>query len=223
MVKIVSLTYEDLNEVLAYDHNSGDFTWKVNVSSRAKAGQRAGVTQRMHNGREYLAITYRGHKMSGAQVAWLLYYKEWPDRSVFFIDEDTTNLRISNLKMADHKAIRIVKENGAIGYKMTTEQVRHYGLARNYNISFTEYAQMFAEQGGVCAICKKPETAKVPGRKTKVSVSRLRDLSVDHCHETGAVRSLLCNACNHMLGEAKDDPNILLAAAEYLKKHSGDK
>jgi hypothetical protein len=132
------------------------------------------------------------------------------------------NLQISNLKIADHKAIRVVKEDGSVGYKMTNEQVRHYGLVRNYNISLTEYAQMFASQNGVCAICKQPETSKLPGRKTDQTESRARDLSVDHCHKTGKVRQLLCNACNHMLGVAKDNEEMLLAAADYLRKHSGN-
>lgn len=219
MVKENGLTFEDLSEVLAYDAASGAFTWKKTVSSRIKAGHRAGTFLRLQNGKDYLSITYHGRKLSGAQLAWLLHYGEWPDRSVFFIDEDTTNLRIKNLKMADHKAERVIREDGSVGYKMTAEQARHYGLARNYGISLTEYADMYAKQGGVCAICGKPETHKVPGRKRSDGEVRHRDLSVDHCHGTGAVRELLCNACNHVLGSANDDPEILMAAAEYLKRH----
>ena len=220
MVKVVGFSYEEMATVLAYDADSGAFTWKVSISSRARAGGRAGVWQRMQNGRDYLAITYRGRKLSGAQLAWLLHYKHWPDRSVFFVDEDTTNLRITNLKMADHKAHRVVGSDGKVGYKMGAAQARHYGLIRNYGITVTEYAEMFARQSGVCAICQKPETAKLPGRKTNETDRRTRDLSVDHDHSTGAVRGLLCNACNHVLGECKDDRNVLLSAIQYLDKHS---
>ena len=223
MVKPVNLTFNEVNDVLSYDSQTGEFTWKVSTSSRAQKGQRAGVKQRMQNGKDYYSITYQGRKLSGSQVAWLLHYGEWPDRSIFFVDENPMNLRISNLKMADHKAIRIVKKDGSTGYKMTNEQVRHYGLSRNYNISLTDYARMFSEQGGVCAICKQPETAKLPGRKTGSTDLRVRDLSVDHCHETGKIRELLCNSCNHMLGEAKDNIEVLLAGANYLRKHSGSK
>lgn len=224
MVKENRMAFEDLSEVLAYDADSGVFTWKKDVSSRIKTGCRAGTFLRLQNGKDYLSITYRGRKLSAAQTAWLLHYGEWPDRSVFFIDEDTTNLRISNLKLADHKAIRVRQEDGSVKYKMSADQVRHYGLARNYGITLTEYAQMFANQGGVCAICGKPETHKIPGRKRSDGESRpIRDLSVDHCHKTGAVRELLCNACNHVLGAAKDDPEILRKAADYIERHAGDK
>jgi len=219
MVKSVEIGFEELSSVFSYDPNEGAFTWKVTTSPKAKAGQRAGVWQRMQNGKDYYSITYKGRKMSGAQAAWFLHYGKWPDRSVFFIDENPMNLRISNLKLADHKAIRIVREDGSTGYKMTTEQARHYGLVRNYNISLTEYAQMFADQNGVCAICNQPETAKLPGRKTESTESRVRDLSVDHDHETGKVRELLCNSCNHLLGAAKDNPEILEAAAAYIRRH----
>ena len=222
MVKSVGFTFKEMSDVLKYDAETGEFTWKVSINSRGQAGQRAGVKQRMQNGKDYYSITYKGRKLAGSQVAWLLYYGEWPDRSVFFIDTNPMNLQISNLKLADHKAIRVVKEDGSVGYKMTTEQVRHYGLARNYNISLTEYAQMFASQNGVCAICNQPETGKIPGRKSDQPASRVRDLSVDHCHKTGKIRQLLCNACNHMLGVAKDNEEILLAAADYLRKHSGN-
>lgn len=219
MVKAIDLTFDELSEVLDYDAASGGFTWKKTTSTRAKKGQRAGVWQKMQNGKDYYSITYRGRKLAGAQIAWLLHYGEWPDRSVYYIDGDTTNLRISNLKMADHKAVRVRQDDGSIKYKMSAEQARHYGLARNYGITLTEYAEMFAKQGGVCAICGKPETHKVPGRKRGDGEVRYRDLSVDHCHDSGAIRELLCNACNHVLGSANDDPEILRKAADYIERH----
>ena len=219
MVKEVKVAFSDLDPVLAYCPDTGSFTWKQTVSSRAKSGSPAGTWLTLQNGRDYLSITFAGRKLSAAQVAWLLYYGEWPDRSVFYIDGNTRNLRISNLKLADHKAIRITKDDGSKGYRMSPGQVRHYGLQRNYGITLTQYSEMYNAQGGVCAICGKPETARIPGRKTKTCDSGVRDLSVDHCHQTGAIRGLLCNACNHILGEAKDDPTILRKAADYLDKH----
>ena len=219
MTKTVGLSYEDVSGVLSYDADTGNFLWKVATGTRSRAGDRAGVWQRMQNGKDYYSITYRGQKMSGARAAWLLHYGEWPDRSVFYVDGDSLNLRIANLKLADHKAERVPQEDGSVKYKMTAGQARHYGLVRNYNISLTEYAQMFADQNGVCAICEQPERAKLPGRKTAETENRMRDLSVDHDHKTGTVRQLLCNSCNHVLGAAKDDPNILLAAADYLRRH----
>jgi hypothetical protein len=79
-----------------------------------------------------------------------------------------------------------------------------------YGITAHEYDSLHAAQGGVCAICGLPET-----RRTKSS------LAVDHCHTTGKIRGLLCSMCNPGLGGFKDNPELLLAAVAYLKKHSG--
>ena len=73
-------------------------------------------------------------------------------------------------------------------------------------------AEMFRKQDGKCSICHQPETSKDKQGNVRV-------LAVDHCHATGAVRELLCYACNSMLGQAKDNVDVLLAGAEYLKKH----
>jgi hypothetical protein len=43
------------------------------------------------------------------------------------------------------------------------------------------------------------------------------NLYIDHCHETGRVRGVLCCNCNAFLGKANDDPAILRAAVEYLE------
>jgi hypothetical protein len=44
-------------------------------------------------------------------------------------------------------------------------------------------------------------------------------LAVDHCHETGKVRKLLCHNCNRALGLFKDKPDLLRKAADYLEEH----
>lgn len=72
--------------------------------------------------------------------------------------------------------------------------------------------KMLQDQGGVCAICGKPETEKHQN-------GTLKNLAIDHDHKTGRVRGLLCAHCNHMLGEVHDDPAILRKAIAYLKKH----
>lgn len=77
-------------------------------------------------------------------------------------------------------------------------------LRTTFGISLTEYQQMLARQNGVCAIC-------AGGPKGK------KRLSVDHNHETGKVRGLLCGNCNSVLGFVNDDPDLLLKAICYLK------
>jgi hypothetical protein len=78
-------------------------------------------------------------------------------------------------------------------------------ITRKYNISRNEYESMVATQNNKCAICNE---ACVSGRR----------LAIDHCHESGRVRGLLCRSCNVGLGHFKDNPKLLLLAAKYLLK-----
>ena len=73
---------------------------------------------------------------------------------------------------------------------------------------------MLAEQDGKCANCRRP-----PEQVHRKS-GKVRDLAVDHCHETKAVRGLLCTDCNMAIGLLRDDPALLRAAADYLDRHS---
>ena len=94
-----------------------------------------------------------------------------------------------------------------------TEAFQGYGLKKNYGLSAVEYAAMVDAQGGLCAVCSQPETARQ--RKS----SDTRALAVDHCHTSGKVRALLCTACNTGLGSFNDDPARLTAAIAYLRQH----
>lgn len=76
---------------------------------------------------------------------------------------------------------------------------------RQYGITQDDYEALFAEQAGKCAICGASEAGGWGGM-----------LPVDHDHETGAVRGLLCHNCNGGLGQFGDDPDRLIAAAMYL-------
>jgi hypothetical protein len=79
-------------------------------------------------------------------------------------------------------------------------------LKRKYGITPAQYDQMLAVQGGVCAIC---------GRKPRSDIS----LHVDHDHETGQRRGLLCFKCNNALGDFRDDIKQLERAVTYLIEH----
>jgi len=82
---------------------------------------------------------------------------------------------------------------------------------KEFGINSLDYENLLTLQNNVCAICKLPETAKDKHKET------VRQLAVDHCHESGDVRGLLCTNCNIMLGQAKDNINILQNAIDYLK------
>lgn len=91
---------------------------------------------------------------------------------------------------------------------------RDENLRRNYGITSSEYEVMLSQQGGVCAACNQPETAIDPyTRQTK-------KLAVDHCHETGQIRELLCETCNKVLGYIEKDPQRVDMLLQYLRRHS---
>lgn len=77
-------------------------------------------------------------------------------------------------------------------------------LLDHYGITGERYNAMLAEQEGRCAICRREPSTK--------------RLWIDHNHATGAVRGLLCNACNSALGLLGDSPKRLAAASEYLRE-----
>lgn len=76
-----------------------------------------------------------------------------------------------------------------------------------YGIDVADYERMLEEQGGACYICKQP-----PAK---------RALDIDHDHETGKVRGLLCSNHNRALGLLGDDIMLLLRSVEYLVKARG--
>ena len=79
-------------------------------------------------------------------------------------------------------------------------------LLERYGIDLDAYNAMFTEQQGCCAICNAHQS------------SLKRSLAVDHCHETGKVRGLLCTNCNVGLGNFKDSLTNLNTAIAYLSK-----
>jgi hypothetical protein len=78
-------------------------------------------------------------------------------------------------------------------------------LRARYGITIEEYDQLLVLQEGVCAICKKSCTS---GKR----------LAVDHDHESGIVRGLLCRKCNRGIGLFHDSLELLQSAANYLNR-----
>jgi hypothetical protein len=92
--------------------------------------------------------------------------------------------------------------------RLTPEEARARNLASQrrsklrlkYGMTVEQYAAMDEAQGGKCAICGGDGP-----------------LTVDHCHRTTQIRSLLCDAYNKGLGHFRDNPELLRKAAEYLE------
>ena len=78
---------------------------------------------------------------------------------------------------------------------------RDYHLMRRYGLTSADVDRMVEAQGGLCAICQEREPKHV-----------------DHDHVTGAARGVLCSCCNQALGNARDRPDLLRAAIDYLER-----
>jgi len=84
-------------------------------------------------------------------------------------------------------------------------------LKTRYGITLAEFHAMIATQGGRCACCGEMSVDQSDS-------TGKRALYVDHCHETGVVRGLLCPSCNTGLGQFKDDVDRLRSAIAYLER-----
>lgn len=96
----------------------------------------------------------------------------------------------------------------ALSRQYRAERKEHYAnylLQYRFGITLAEYNAMLEAQSGSCAICGR--TPDEEGKR----------LCVDHDHETGEVRGLLCNECNAGLGRFHDDPARLRSAANYVE------
>jgi hypothetical protein len=88
---------------------------------------------------------------------------------------------------------------------------RNRHLIKKYGMTEERYKEMYVKQGGVCEIC---------GGMPDIVVHGITRLAIDHNHDTGKVRGLLCNNCNAGMGILGDSEEHLLAALAYLKKHA---
>lgn len=80
---------------------------------------------------------------------------------------------------------------------------------QKYGITLEEYEVLLAQQNNKCFICG-------------IEHSNNKPLYVDHCHKTETVRKLLCQHCNSGLGMFRDNPELLIKAADYIRKHNGN-
>lgn len=94
-----------------------------------------------------------------------------------------------------------------------TPEIERKGNLRRVGCTPQQYDRMFEAQGGVCYVCKQPETRKRPWSKN----GEINPLAVDHDHKTGEARALLCSHCNTCLGKMNEDPERIRALADYAE------
>ena len=88
------------------------------------------------------------------------------------------------------------------------KQRKNYLLQKTYGLTSEEFYSKLEQQNNSCAICGAIWDGK-------------RHFHVDHNHKTEKIRDILCGKCNPGLGNFKDSYELLLKAAEYLRKHNG--
>lgn len=89
--------------------------------------------------------------------------------------------------------------------KSNLKASKKYQVKTKYGLSMEEVQQLYEAQGHKCAICQ-------------YGFDSTYKTQIDHCHETGNVRGLLCINCNWLLGKSQDNPTLLREAANYLEK-----
>jgi hypothetical protein len=94
-----------------------------------------------------------------------------------------------------------------VGRPQVAAIVRRSKLKTMYGLTPEEYDAMLSAQGGGCAICGGTDINGYGKR-----------LAVDHCHDTGRVRGILCGKCNRGIGCFDHDPERLAAAVAFLEK-----
>lgn len=158
------------------------------------AGPGAGVLERAHLAAEELAAGERACKSCG-QVKPLQEYAP-----------SSTNRAGRQVSCRPCRKAYLAQQHQR---RKNTDQQRHSRrwrdayLRRTYGLSIDQYDALATAQGGRCATCGRPA-----------------DLVVDHCHDSGRRRELICNDCNLALGHVRDDPAVLLALVAYLERHS---
>lgn len=108
---------------------------------------------------------------------------------------------LGKCKQCYHKELNARKNNSPEGKAYW----RAHNLKKDFNLTVEEYDAMHEAQGGVCAICGRPQQGK--------------RLAVDHDHTTGKVRGLLCTACNRVMGYL-DNTHWIASATKYKESHS---
>ncbi len=205
-----NLSVGDARAEFDYDAATGIFLWKRSRRG-VQVGKRAGTVD--PNGYRYIPI--HGVFYLAQRLAWLYVYGKWPDKMLRFVNDDTDDCRIDNLRESEFDYTTKEGRNAADRdrRKRRPQVYRQQDLRKNFGIGLAVYQAMHDAQGGVCAICAQPETAMRNGT--------VKWLAVDHDHTGGKqIRSLLCQRCNVMIGHCADNPEVLRAAAAYLERHA---
>jgi len=100
----------------------------------------------------------------------------------------------------------IREKSKAYRQSVAGRKAKKRSIVRTYGLTLEDYEKMLEEQNNLCKICNEPETEK-------------KSLAIDHDHNTGKGRGLLCSKCNKGIGLLRDNPELLRIAANYLQNN----
>lgn len=125
----------------------------------------------------------------------------------FYSDPGARDKAASKCKECDREYQRARYKKNGRARPRDKKAEQEYHRKRVYGITPEQYAAMIERSGGLCEIC-----GRVPSEVSG------KGACVDHCHDSGAVRGILCHPCNVALGNFRDDPEVLRAAIGYLER-----
>lgn len=146
----------------------------------------------------------KAKKRTENREAYNTYMREWTQKNKDRLNTERRDKLQNNLEYA--AKIRAIDRKR---HKDNPDRTRNQNIKTIYGITLDDYHKMYENQSGKCAICndEKPDYGK-------------NGLVIDHCHNKGHIRELLCSKCNKGLGHFNDDVNRLTNAMEYLIKHT---
>ena len=139
-----------------------------------------------------------GHR-NECKPCWRKLQQAWYQRNREYALARTQRWRDANPEKYEEWRRRNREENRP----RLSEANRRGHLRRKYGLSVEEYDFIRVVQGDLCAICGEEE---IPG------------LHIDHHHQSGLIRGLLCGKCNKAIGLLKEDPALFDAASSYLQR-----
>jgi hypothetical protein len=127
------------------------------------------------------------------------------------VNRDAVNAKKAAWRKANRDQV-----NASQRERYRAEARQEWNLLKKFGLTLGQYKQMLEAQNFVCAICRKPETA------LDYRTGKLKRLAVDHNHETGKVRGLLCVFHNRLLGVLEKD-GLLRNIQDYLNLNCEDR
>jgi hypothetical protein len=153
--------------------------------------------------RAYMRAYKRRNRVALTQRRRELYAQQHPK---CVLTEEELRLKAEAARISKQGCDRRYREKDKVKFAKLR---RIYSLKSRYGITANEFAVMWEAQRGRCPICGQPFRTEWPSRKYDSAC-------IDHDHETGIIRGLLCRRCNLAIGLCNDDPETLLAASAYV-------